>query len=164
MLITFLVFTLFACNNESKDTSSPKDDSPMSGIIVENDNKTRIAREFMRAYVNKDMSGVSNYFSEDAIVYVNDAKMTASEMMTGFLSGHDYYNNINHSNVYITTMYYNNGSVYTNTWYDWSGVSKKTGVELKIRGYGYWKWDGEKIVEMYNAFDPTEYNKAFIED
>ena len=29
------------------------------------------------------------------------------------------------------------------------------------RGYAWFKWDGLKVVEAYNAFDPTEYNKAF---
>jgi hypothetical protein len=32
-----------------------------------------------------------------------------------------------------------------------------------LRGYAWFKWDGLKVVESYNAFDPTEYNKVFTE-
>ena len=42
-------------------------------------------------------------------------------------------------------------------------TNKKTGELLVLRGYAWFKWDGLKVVESYNAFDPTEYNKVFTE-
>ena len=62
-----------------------------------------------------------------------------------------------------TTMFYNNGEIYTNYWYTWNGTNKKTGELLSIRGHAWFKWDGLKVVESYNAFDPSEYNKVFTE-
>ena len=55
-------------------------------------------------------------------------------------------------------MYYNDGKIFTNVWYDWSGVAKSTGETLELRGYGWFKWENGKVVEAYNAFDPTAYN------
>ena len=57
-------------------------------------------------------------------------------------------------------MFYNSGDIYTNYWYTWNGTSKKTGETLVLRGYAWFKWDGLKVIEAYNAFDPTAYNKA----
>jgi hypothetical protein len=85
--------------------------------------------------------------------------MTYDEMVVAFASGHKNFDNILHSNVIATTMFYNNGRVYTNSWYDWSGTSKKTGNEVKLRGYCSWGWEGDKIISVYNAFDPTQYNQ-----
>ncbi|SVD81501.1 uncharacterized protein METZ01_LOCUS434355, partial [marine metagenome] len=36
----------------------------------------------------------------------------------------------------------NNGEVFTNSWYDWSGILKTTNDTLNIRGYAYYKWEG----------------------
>ncbi len=53
--------------------------------------------------------------------------------------------------------------------YDAQGILKEdcagqqTGELLVARGYAWFKWDGLKVIEAYNAFDPTEYNKVFSE-
>ena len=35
---------------------------------------------------------------------------------------------------------------------------KKTGEVLSLKGYCWFKWEDDKVVEVYNAFDPTAYN------
>jgi hypothetical protein len=40
-------------------------------------------------------------------------------------------------------------------------LNKKTGELVVLRGYAWFKWDGMKVVEAYNAFDPTAYMTAF---
>jgi hypothetical protein len=57
-------------------------------------------------------------------------------------------------------MGYNNGRVFTNLWYDWSAVIKSSGETLTAKGYGWFEWQDGKVVEAYNAFDPTAYNAA----
>ena len=100
------------------------------------------------------------HFAEGAEIFVNDAKLNFNEMATAFAQGHMFFDNIAHTNVTATTMYYNNGKVFTNTWYDWSGTSVATGEEVKLKGYCAWGWEGDKISYVYNAFDPTAYNNA----
>ena len=56
-------------------------------------------------------------------------------------------------------MRYSNGEVYTNFWYTWTGAARSSGEALRVRGYAWFKWAGGKVVEAYNAFDPTKYNQ-----
>ena len=145
----------------SSCASAPKDTADWSGTIVQNDQKTEIVLGVMKAYVeNNLMESSAAHFAEAAEVFVNDAKLTFEEMATAFAQGHMAFDNIAHTNVTATTMYYNNGKVFTNTWYDWSGTSKATGEEVKLKGYCAWGWKDDKISYVYNAFDPTAYNNA----
>ena len=139
------------------------DDSEWSGTISASDERNAIMNSFADAYENKDAEGMLSIFTEDAIFHVNDAQLSASDVAEAFLQGHEYFDDIKNVDRNTTTMFYNNGSIYTNYWYTWNGTNKKTGELLVLRGYAWFKWDGLKVVESYNAFDPTEYNKVFIE-
>tara|TARA_B110000003_G_scaffold111447_1_gene114073 strand:+ start:8201 stop:8701 length:501 start_codon:yes stop_codon:yes gene_type:complete len=150
-LVTFLV----ACEQTIKQ---PTDNNPMSGYILGDDVYTQGVEKFMKAYTDNNFENAQDIFAENAIFSVNDVKMGISDMMTGFAVGHQYFDNISHNNVDIATMHYNNGNVFTNVWYDWSGIVKSTGDKLELRGYGWFKWENEKVIEAYNAFDPTAYN------
>ena len=44
------------------------------------------------------------------------------------------------------------------SWYNWNADAKSSGEVLKVKGYGWFKWENGKAVEAYNAFDPTAYN------
>ena len=155
----FQFYDMTAFENEAATRNAQNNISPMSGKIVQNDEKSKTVTRFMKAYIDNNLSSVKNIFSESAIIQINDVDVSFDELNTGFSNGHNYFNDIAHSNVTVTTMYYNNGEVFTNSWYDWSGISKATNDTLNIRGYAYYKWEGDKIVKMHNAFDPTLYNQ-----
>ena len=155
-IITAVTITM-SCQNQN--LNSP-DNHQMSGIIKGYDQHTKKVKKFMKAYVDNDMSSAKDVFSSDAVFYVNDTKMTIEDMIEGFSVGHQFFDNIAHNNVDMATMYYNNGSIYTNTWYDWSGENNSTGEMLNIKGYGWFKWENGQVVEAYNAFDPTAYSAA----
>jgi len=152
-------FDMTAFEDEIIARDSENNNSGWSGKIVQNDNKSVMVSKFMKAYVDNNLSSVKSLFAENAIIMINDNEVSFDELNAGFSDGHNYFNNIAHSNVTVTTMYYNNGEVFTNSWYEWSGISKATNDTLKIQGYGYFKWQGDKVVKMYNAFDPTLYNQ-----
>ena len=42
------------------------------------------------------------------------------------------------------------------------GKALETAI-LIIKGYAYFAWQGDKVYEMYNAFDPTLYTQAILE-
>ena len=48
-----------------------------------------------------------------------------------------FYDGINNIDRQINTMFYNNGSIYTNYWYTWFGKNKQTEEELSVKGYAY---------------------------
>ncbi|MBL6611661.1 MAG: nuclear transport factor 2 family protein [Flavobacteriaceae bacterium] len=156
LIILLTIPFFFAC-----DDSVVIDEADMSGTISATDKRNEIANTFADAYEKKDKKSALSIFAEDAVFYVNDSKLNPSEVVDGFMTGHEYYNDIKNTDRTITTMFYNNGDVYTNYWYTWNGINKSTGELLSVRGYAYFKWDGLKVIEAYNAFDPTEYLKAF---
>ena len=157
LLILFISIVFVSCNQQTSNV----DNAEWSGSISENDNKTQIVRNVMQSYVDNNMMTMKDHFNPDAKISVNDDIISFDEMVAGFASGHEKFDNITHSNVIATTMFYNNGKVFTNTWYDWSGISNKTGEEVNLRGYCSWEWANDKIVSVCNAFDPTKYNEQF---
>ena len=158
--IYLILFTalIFSCQSPN---AVQIDDSEWSGTISATDERNAIMNSFTDAYENKDTDAALAIFAEDAVFHVNDAELTPQDVVNAFMTGHEYYDDIKNIDRNTTTMFYNNGEIYTNYWYTWNGTNKKTGELLVARGYAWFKWDGLKVVEAYNAFDPTEYNKAF---
>ena len=154
LIITALVFS--ACNNPAN-----YDSSDWGGVISPTDERNDKITQFIDAYANNDLQSVKYLFADDAVINVNDDAMTVQGMIDGFTQGHNFYDGINNIDRQINTMFYNNGSIYTNYWYTWVGKNKQTGEELSVKGHAYFQWKDGKIIETYNAFDPTEYSKAF---
>ena len=156
LLILFTVLLFCACDKPVKI-----DSADWSGTISASDERNAIMNTFPDAYENNDKEAALSIFAEDAVFYVNDTQSTAVEVVDAFMTGHEYFDDVKNIDRTTTTMFYNNGEIYTNYWYTWNGTNKKTGELLSIRGHAWFKWDGLKVVEAYNAFDPTEYNKVF---
>ena len=161
----FLVTTMFSvfitsCSNNQNLT--PTKEENQVGIIKGDDFRSKAMMKFTDAYVNNDLNSVSDLFTDDAKIMVNDADLTFSEMAVGFSSGHNYFDNIRHEDRGAFAMHYNEGEVagniFTHYWYTWKATSKKTEEEISIRGYSWMKWRGDKVEAIYNAFDPTIYN------
>ena len=152
-LFTTLIF--FAC-----DDSVVIDKADMSGTISASDQRNVMLNSFVDAYENQDKEKALSIFDKNAEFYVNDAKLTPEQVVDAFMTGHEYFDDIKNVDRNTTTMFYNSGDIYTNYWYTWNGTNKKTGETLVLRGYAWFKWDGLKVIEAYNAFDPTAYNKA----
>ena len=158
-ILALLFITVFMtnCNQQQKKTI---DNNPMSGYMLGEDTYTEGVRGFMKSYTDNNLNDSNSIFAEDAVFSVNSSDLSVSEFKTAFGSGHDYFDNISHDDVYIATMYYNDGKIFTNVWYDWTGDLKSTGETLKERGYGWFQWKNGKVIKAYNAFDPTAYNDA----
>ena len=156
LLILFTILLFCACDEPVKI-----DSADWSGTISASDERNAIMNTFPDAYENNDKEAALSIFAEDAVFYVNDTQSTAVEVVDAFMTGHEYFDDVKNIDRTTTTMFYNNGEIYTNYWYTWNGTNKKTGELLSIRGHAWFKWDGLKVVEAYNAFDPTEYNKVF---
>jgi len=157
ILFVFITSFLIACEADNKKNNSEKND-PMSGYMVGNDEKSNAMIQFTKAYQENNISNTKSIFADDVVFNINDAKMTFDEVNEGFSLGHTYFDNIKHSDADVSTMYYNDGNVFTNYWYTWTATSKKNKTELTLRGYCWFKWENDKVIEVYNAFDPTAYS------
>ena len=105
-LSTFIV----ACNQKTEQST---DNNPMSGYIKGDDIYTQGVHKFMKAYTLITILKMQKeIFAENAVFAVNDAKMSIDDMMSGFAVGHQFFDNISHSNVDTATMYYNDGKIY----------------------------------------------------
>ncbi len=158
------VFSLFLTScNISQNTTKLIEENQV-GIIKGDDFRSKAMIKFTDAYVKNDLNSMSDLFTPDANIMVNDSNLTFPEMAAGFSSGHNYFENIRHEERDAFTMHYREGdiagNIFTHYWYTWKATSKKTGEELSIRGYAWMKWSGDKVEAMYNAFDPTLYNAS----
>ena len=160
LLLIVSILLVTSCKNPN---SVQIDDADWSGTISATDERNAIMNSFTDAYENKDAEKALSIFADNAIFHVNDTELTANDVVNSFMTGHEYFDDIKNIDRNTTTMFYNNGEIYTNYWYTWNGTNKKTGELLSLRGYAWFKWDDMKVIEAYNAFDPTEYNKTFVE-
>lgn len=144
----------------AEKTKYPVDNQPMSGYMLDDDKYTAMVDKFMKAYRDNNIDSAKDIFADGAVFNVNDAALSVSDVMNAFSAGHYFFENITHDDVYNATMYYNDGKIFTNVWYNWSAVIKSSGEPLEAKGYAWFQWEDGKVIEAYNAFDPTAYNAA----
>ena len=97
-----------------------------------------------------------DYFTPDGKHYFNNIEFSTDEIIDGYNFHTVLYDDLQHLNADVTTMYYNNGDVYTNQWSDWTGKSKITGKVHTNTFHCWWKWEGDKIVSTQCYIDPTD--------
>ena len=100
-----------------------------------------------------------DYFSEDGVHYVNNDEYTNDEIISGYNFHSLLYDEMEHLTPWVTTMYYNDGSIYTNQWAEWTGKSKITGEVQTNNFHCWWKWEGDKIISTACYFDTTDIDK-----
>ena len=163
LFILFFVFSTLSCGENKQDLKTLNKSKNHFGTIEKGDAKSLAAQSFSKAYMQNDLASVSDLFTEDAKIMVNDDVLTFDELVTGFSEGFKYYENIHHMDTDTYTMHYDDGEVFTNYWYVWHGRNIKTQEDLIVKGYAWFRWKDDKVFEMYNAFDPTAYNLGMNE-
>ena len=162
LFLVTTIFSIFITSCSNNQNSAPTKEENQVGIIKGDDFRSKAMMKFTDAYVNNDLNSVSDLFTDDAKIMINDSDLTFSEMAAGFSNGHNYFDNIRHEDRDAFTMHYKegdiSGNIFTHYWYTWKATSKKTEEEISIRGYSWMKWRGDKVEAVYNAFDPTIYN------
>ena len=100
--------------------------------------------------------------ADDAINSVNGVEYTKDEWIAGYKRDQEVFDDIQQNNLNITTMYYNNGRIFTNHWLTWYGKSKITGESKNVEYYGYWEWKDGKIIATGGIIDPTWYGGCLL--
>jgi len=86
--------------------------------------------------------------------------------MTGIKNIFDMFDNIKfkkseyeeYENLEIETTYYKNGKIWTNIWSEMSAKGNYSGNEMNFRFHISYLWDGDKIIEEVQFFNPTAFN------
>lgn len=137
----------------SCDESIKIDTAPLSGTINQSDEKTKIIEKLGKAYTTGTFELANEYFTPDGIHMVNDVIYSTEEIIKGYNFHSLLFDELKHNDPHITTMFYNNGNIFTNQWVHWSGVSKITGQSHELDFYCSWKWENDKIVGTHCYFD-----------
>ena len=147
----FLSLLIFSCSTADKKSENQQ------GIIEKNDAKSLVMDAFNKAYLDNDMSGQDEIFTENAVARVNGQEMPPAEMIEAFMGGREFYNDIKNINPSTSTFIYDDGTIYTSTWFTWEGISKSTGVTVNNPVHAYFKWEGNKVSIVSYIFDSAEY-------
>ena len=154
-LITLLVLSTLITGCQNGEVNAI-DSAPFSGTINQSDEKSEAVKKLAQGYQDGNFEIAREYFTPDGKHYFNNIEYTTDEIIDGYNFHSILYDDLKHVNPMITTMYYNNGEVYTNHWSDWSGTSKITGEVQKNTFHCWWQWEGDKIVSTKCYLDPTE--------
>ena len=103
------------------------------------------------------MTGQEELFAENAVANVNGVETTPAAMMEGFLQGRNFYSDITNSDRATGTFILDNGEVYTNTWFTWTGMSNATDVTINSPVQASFKWENDKVVEVNFLYDSHDY-------
>ena len=147
----FLSLLIFSCSTADKKSENQQ------GIIEKNDAKSLVMDAFNKAYLDNDMTGQDGIFTENAVARVNGQEMPPAEMIEAFMGGREFYNDIKNINPSTSTFIYDDGTIYTSTWFTWEGISKSTGVTVNNPVHAYFKWEGNKVSIVSYIFDSAEY-------
>ena len=162
-IYTFLLIGLFtiSCNN----TTSKTDDS--FGVVLNDDEKSQMVQKLFDAVEAEDASYLQNIFSDD-LKHTNPdgVVINKEEFMTGIENIFDMFDNIKfkkseyeeYENLEIETTYYKNGKIWTNIWSEMSAKGNYSGNEMNFRFHISYLWDGDKIIEEVQFFNPAAFN------
>ncbi len=162
-IYTVLLIGLFiiSCNN----TTSKTDDS--FGVVLNDDEKSQMVQKLYEAVEAEDASYLQNIFSDD-LKHTNPdgVVINKEEFMTGIENIFDMFDNIKfkkseyeeYENLEIETTYYKNGKIWTNIWSEMSAEGNYSGNEMNFRFHISYLWDGDKIIEEVQFFNPAAFN------
>ena len=162
-LYTILLVGLFtiSCNN----TATKSTDS--FGVVLNDDEKSQMIQKLFEAVEAEDVSYLQNIFSDD-LKHTNPdgVVINKEEFMTGIENIFDMFDNIKfkkseyeeYENLEIETTYYKNGKMWTNIWSEMSAKGNYSGNEMSFRFHISYLWEGDKIIEEVQFFNPTAFN------
>ncbi|MEI8141901.1 MAG: hypothetical protein WCG90_03435 [Chitinophagia bacterium] len=130
LLLSFIVMLFVTVSFAQKEKKN--------GTIYINHPYIDIVNKASKAYVNQDLNLWKTYYSDTAKFWVSDINsgkwFPLTESITGLALDYKFYDNVKSTQVgYPDYLQYDkDNSRIVQSWWLWSGISKKTGKELKI--------------------------------
>ena len=130
----------------------------LSGTLDENSIEVQMTRELMEKYVEGKFIEIADMISDDSDeFFFNNVKVSKEEWVSAVQGHHQLFDDINNDTegINLTSAKYNNGSVWSMTWFQWTGKGKYTGDSVKIPVHHGFRFEEGKIVAAYHFFDPS---------
>lgn len=130
----------------------------LSGTLDENSMEVQMTRELMNKYVEGKFDEIAEMISDDSDeFFFNSGKVSKEEWVYAVQGHHELFDDINNDSegINLTSAKYNNGSVWSMTWFQWTGKGKYTGDSVKIPVHHGFRFEDGKIVAAYHFFDPS---------
>ena len=130
----------------------------LSGILDDNSQEVLMTKELMKKYQEGNFMEIADLISDDSGEYFfNNNKVNKEGWLKAANGHHDLFDNIQNDSegINLTSARYNDGSVWSMAWFQWSGKGKYTGDEVKIIVHHGFRFEENKIVAAYHFFDPS---------
>ncbi len=151
-LLSFFIVSCSAPQNPSVNSG------PLSGTLNDESEEVKLTRDLMKAYIDNDFSSIEYMISDDVVCLFNSDQYDKAGWISGVSSHHDLFDNISNTKnqpINLTAANYNNGTVWSMAWFEWTGTGKFSKEDISILVHHGFRWEGGKIVEAYHFFDPT---------
>lgn len=163
-LLLLFALSLFGCQQPANQkTVANMEFGGWSGTSDDHSKESLMAREFNDYYVNNTFSDGAYMISDQADeFFFNSVKVDKAGWINGASDHHNYFDDISNSKLQpynLTTTTFDNGSVWTQCWFIWTGTGKYTKTEAQINVHYAFRWEQGKIVAAYHFFDPTLINE-----
>ena len=158
---------LFGCNqspqNESSSAAPNMTFGGWSGTVDDNSMESQMTRKLMTKYTEGNFRDIADMISDDSKEYFfNDVAVDKEGWLSAAEGHHDLFDTIANDKVQavnLTTARFDNGSVWSLAWFQWTGKGKFTGEEVKIYVHHGFRFEGDKIVAAYHFFDPSLFDR-----
>lgn len=147
---------LIACT--PKVTETPSDVDQPSIVKMDDEISVQIQLLFDK-YVQNEWD-VMDLYAEDVICKINNIEITGRDnLMEGFKMHHTLlYKDIKIEDNRIQTEYWNDGEIWSRSWFTWTGQGQTTGTDYSNRGHFDYKWQDGKIVELLGYWSEDVQN------
>ena len=147
----FSIFLVFSCGQTNEENA---------GTIKRTDDLSVKVMDLAKEYQQNSYDLTRQVYSDTVQVSFNSASSDGlATLIAGWEQQHEVFSDISMTDEYVHTNYFSDGNVWSNYWFTWSGTSKVSGNELKIRAHFDYKWDEGKIVVAQGFFADEEFNK-----
>lgn len=130
----------------------------LSGLLNDNSKEVQMTKELMVKYTEGNFRDISDMISDDSDeYYFNNTKVSKEGWLSAAQGHHDLFDDIKNDSegINLTSATYNNGTVWSMAWFQWTGKGKYTGADVKIIVHHGFRFEGGKIVAAYHFFDPS---------
>ena len=150
IFLLFVVLGILSCGQTNS--------GDLGGVLDQNSKEVKMTRELMKKYTEGKFREIADMISDDSEeFYFNNVKVSKEGWISGVENHHNLFENIQNDTegLNLTSAKYNNGSVWSMAWFQWTGKGKYTGNDAKIIVHHGFRFEGDKIVAAYHFFDPT---------
>ena len=152
---------IISCTGTTEVKEPNMDYGGWSGVSDDSSVESSLTRELMDNYIANEFEKSGYMIADDGQFFFNSNQVSKEEWLAAGAVHHSLFEDISNSKIQpaiVTTAKYDNGAVWSQAWFWWTGTGKVTGTEIQIPVHHAFRFENEKIVEVYHFFDPTLFD------